>query len=29
MVAFPDGVNKVLDEVQVTARSVHTINFNY
>ncbi|HYF99907.1 MAG TPA: carboxypeptidase-like regulatory domain-containing protein [Candidatus Saccharimonadales bacterium] len=29
MVAFPDGANKVLDEVQVTARSVQTINFNY
>ncbi|MBA3749976.1 MAG: carboxypeptidase regulatory-like domain-containing protein [Nitrosopumilus sp.] len=29
MVAFPDGVNKVLDKVVVGSGSVQTINFNY
>lgn len=29
MVAFPDGANKVLNNVNVDAGSIQTINFNY
>jgi hypothetical protein len=27
MVAYPDGTNKVIDNVQVNSRSIQTINF--
>lgn len=29
MVAYPDGNNRVLDNIQVNARSIQTISFNY